>query len=215
MPQKANTPITCQVCGATKLVTPQHAERQKFCSATCQGQDRRGKFFGTRATANRVCQICDRPFHAKKVHVTAGIAKFCSNGCRGASQQIPLKIPALVEDLIYLAGIVDGEGTITLMSSSFVPRILVANSHAGLMQWLHATYGGSLYNPRATRKPNHKPIITWGVGVVQAITLCRLLHPYLKIKRRQAEIVIAWGTANSEQRLGLFSELRTLNKRGL
>lgn len=213
MPQQRNTPITCVLCGKTALTTPRDARKQKYCSLECTRLARRGKYFGERATANRICEVCSRPFHAKQVHINAGIARFCSGRCRGVVQQIPLTIPGDTESLIYMAGIVDGEGTITVDGEAR-PRIIVANSSVVLMEWIAETFGGRLHRQR-TRSPKHKPVMVWYMGAEQSVALCRLLMPYLKIKRRQAEIVLAVGEATVYQRAIFTSEMRSINRRGV
>jgi hypothetical protein len=238
MPQQRTIPRDCQVCGAAFLArgADVKAGKARFCSLACRDSAHRGTKYPSGLLPNRVCEVCGVAFRVGPGAIV-GIGRFCSNRCRGIGQQIPLTIPDSRDDLIYMAGIVDGEGTITAGRSENKHtgnlgvhcKIMVANSHEPLMDWMHATYGGSLSAPRKTRKANHKPITCWYLGGVPAVTLCKLLLPFLKVKRRQAEIVIALGDLtyeygaagryvtpeNRAAREPLIEELRLLNHRGL
>ncbi len=89
------------------------------------------------------------------------------------------------EDLIYLAGAVDCDGTITLTRSNWerqsphiLPLVMVSNTDEGLMQWLEHTFGAS-YNREGDQ-------FGWRCTGKAAVALLRKLLPLLKIKQRQA-----------------------------
>lgn len=132
----------------------------------------------------------------------------------------------------YLAGIVDGEGSLTISMGvshgtvNIVPEISIANNKYALMQWLLDRVSGSVYG--RIHKGNQATSYTWKCTNSLRVPLLQRLLPYLLLKQRQAEIVIEIADqirANSYrgkrlpdeallQRLQLVSEIRTLNKRG-
>ena len=99
--------------------------------------------------------------------------------------------------LQYIAGIVDGEGTIDinrrrpshcnrLKSEEYCLRVGVVNTYLPLMHLLKAQFGGSL----SSRQPqlNHKVCYSWALVSKQAETFLSLVAPYLVVKRAQAEL---------------------------
>lgn len=115
------------------------------------------------------------------------------------------------ETLAYLAGVLDSDGFITIKRSTYGMRVLDDRQNPGFSEWMglkqtspvavdifHAAFGGY----RSVQKPsarNGKPLHSWQASNLQAATaLCALL-PFLRIKRRQAEIAL---------------ELRALKDRG-
>lgn len=103
------------------------------------------------------------------------------------------------EDWAYLAGIVDGEGFI-----SFVPRgvsskglikmraaaVGVSTSSRDLLNWLRGKIGGTFSMLRPRDHTNSKYIYNWRITNYRAVVLARSIRPYLKIKGRQAELLI-------------------------
>lgn len=139
-------------------------------------------------------------------------------------------------DVIYLAGLFDGEGSVSIVESKqYSLRVSLANSHVETLDWIARTFGGRLYvydyhkDRRSTSNPE-----TWkpqGVVVWQANTALRLLSlllPYLRIRKQQAIIGIQFqegmrrrsktdGRQSSlplETRGAFAAEIRGLNARG-
>ena len=139
-------------------------------------------------------------------------------------------------DLAYMAGIIDGEGTIAArnywapasINPSVVCRLRVFNTNRSLIDWIAERWPGRIYHSKAI--PNQKIVWTWETKGLRARHLALQVLPYLKIKRRQAEILIELiplilrvGTSfqtgvpeeNVEKRNKLVAEIRELNKRGV
>lgn len=244
MPSKRTLPRVCKQCGADFLIEPFRVAQGAgiHCSRECRAAARRGvsKPDPRGLVMNCVCDACGKAFHIRPAFIRAGGGRFCSMECRRIGDRVPVIIPDDERDLIYLAGIVDGEGTITSMNHvsratgnpSMHLRMSVANTDPGLMQWLYETFGGTVNAPRPTRSPRHKPVQLWYVNAGSAVALCQRLLPYLKIKRRHAEILIALFsltfTYDNPANIGryvssetyaaravLLEELQRLNHRGL
>ena len=137
----------------------------------------------------------------------------------------------------YLAAMIDAEGCVGLAAVKsrtalpefplgFIPRVLVTNSHLGLLELIKSVVGyGTLYHAKKnSTNPNWSPIHRWTAAANHARQLLADVLPYLVIKRRQAELVIAFpkrtargagqGTVYATQR-AMFDECAALNLRGL
>ena len=105
--------------------------------------------------------------------------------------------------LAYLAGAVDSDGYFTIKRSTYGIRVRgdmrvpTFSERIGLKQvtsvvpnMLHQAFGGSLRveNPSALRG---LPLHSWMVTDRQAAIASRSLLPYLRIKHRQAELLLA------------------------
>ena len=93
------------------------------------------------------------------------------------------------ENLIYLAGFIDGEGCISeihrwhrpLSSKRF--EIRISNTDLGVLEWIKQEYGGYLYK-MSDAIGNHKVCYQWYISDKRAKELYKLLKPYLKIKNQ-------------------------------
>lgn len=138
-----------------------------------------------------------------------------------------------MDKLSYFAGVVDGEGSITLYlrsSKSLRLRIQVANTSTVLMDWLKINYGGTV-SPVKRNRANHKLGYMWFTDGEKAYDLIKLLEPYLLIKQPQARVSMeAWETRAStplidrrkpipleiiERRKQYVDEMHVLNKKGV
>lgn len=148
-----------------------------------------------------------------------------------------------VSQIAYLAGIIDGEGSIYIGNFSKNPKtgtlhyqtnMEVTNTDENLIKWLIYTFGGRFnrYTFKQTPVNSRRPVFRWIASGELLTHLCHLLLPYLIIKKRQCEIMIEMrktfkGTgavkgksgcqAVSEEilmiRKSLFDEMRSLHCR--
>lgn len=94
-------------------------------------------------------------------------------------------------DWAYLAGIIDGEGTISLYKEGqrySIPTLTVrvSSTDENLMTWLRRNFGGS-YNKRKTKqKSTHKDSYTWSLYGKKLNIILHNILPYLQIKYIQA-----------------------------
>jgi len=106
-----------------------------------------------------------------------------------------------IEQIAYLAGIIDGEGSIYIGNFSCNPRtgakyfqtnMEVTNSDKSLLDWLLNTFGGRVYKytEKQTPKCHRKEYYRWIVTGDRLTHLCELLLPYLICKIRQCKIMI-------------------------
>ena len=95
-------------------------------------------------------------------------------------------------DLAYVAGIVDGEGYISIVRNKCKPQTLlqvgVGNTNQWLIEWLHFSFGGCLSSHE--EGGNCKTTWKWVISSKKASEFLKLILPYLKMKRSQAELAL-------------------------
>ncbi|PIR21429.1 MAG: hypothetical protein COV45_01390 [Deltaproteobacteria bacterium CG11_big_fil_rev_8_21_14_0_20_47_16] len=86
-------------------------------------------------------------------------------------------------DLAYIAGIIDGEGTITLSrhhsNQTPSPEISVADTSLRLLQHLKKVY-----------KNHHTPSYVWTLRSNSALALMESILPWLLIKDKRAKLIL-------------------------
>lgn len=100
----------------------------------------------------------------------------------------------------YLAGIIDGEGTITLAKESrsrrYEVRVIVKNTNLELMNWLKENFGGFI---RKYKKiPFKTQIYDWIISGSKAVKLLEEIAEFLIIKKGQYLVVITYTAAKIE-----------------
>jgi len=112
-------------------------------------------------------------------------------------------------ELAYTAGIIDGEGSISLLLNKckkqkafYQMRVTVRNTNEWLVQWLKVTYGGYFYPSHygdEERAKNWKPQWQWAIAANKALVFLKLIYPYLRLKKPQAEVAIQFQEARCGQ----------------
>jgi hypothetical protein len=99
-------------------------------------------------------------------------------------------------DLSYMAGLVDGEGNISLSwvgcvgKQNLHPNIAIANSNRDVLEWVLIVVGWGGISTKPRNNPKWKDAYSWRINGHLAIQFAKALLPYLKIKRIQAETLI-------------------------
>lgn len=106
-----------------------------------------------------------------------------------------------IAQIAFLAGIVDGEGSIYIGNFSCNPKtkvpyyqtnIQVTNTDKPLIDWLHEIFGG-LLSKRTLKQHaanSRKQAYMWTASGDRVTHLCELMLPYLIAKKRQCEIML-------------------------
>lgn len=103
----------------------------------------------------------------------------------------------------YLAGLVDGEGCLQvvenkaqvnrsgyLCSPRFIARVDITNTSARMMDWIQGHVKGLVViKQRAGQWKSTKTCYRWVLSMGQAVKFLRIIHPYLVIKKDQADLV--------------------------
>lgn len=140
------------------------------------------------------------------------------------------------EKLAYLAGIVDGEGSIILWKSDIDPkkrgqfnlRINVSTTDKCLMDWLYENFAGTIYEvnaPSRRAKPHWKKQYIWNVSRPTILQFLKDIHPFLVIKKERCEVAIKFRETFAKRerfltketfdlRLSLYEQMKHLNTRG-
>ena len=105
------------------------------------------------------------------------------------------------DDWVYLAGLVDGEGSIVVhqsrrfwnpsLTASFAVRLQVTNTYEPVMRWLEELFGGRVYTSR--KVVGRRQVFVWYINGQAAIPILRTIRPHLHIKATQAWLAMeAW-----------------------
>jgi hypothetical protein len=137
------------------------------------------------------------------------------------------------EDLVYMAGIFDGEGSVSIDVQSpnktrkyyyYSLRIVLINTNLILMEWLVKTFGGSY---RARKKiEGRKTCYCWSKFSRQAAEILEQCLPYMKVKRDHVLIFLefmntmgktGWNVSEETRnhRQLLYEKMRKLNQFGI
>lgn len=105
--------------------------------------------------------------------------------------------------LAYLAGIIDGEGSIVPYNKSAAKRywrIVVGNTSEDLIQWLKSNFGGTVHDRRQSwnswlgEAPPHqgqRHMWGWYIGrQADVFAILSAVEPYLVIKRGRANVAL-------------------------
>lgn len=92
----------------------------------------------------------------------------------------------------YLAGIIDGEGTVTLVrthkNETPSPEVSVSNTSLPLLMWIQKRVGGAI-SSKKTSKPHHTISYVWRLRHDKAICFLNEIKRYLIVKRKHAELI--------------------------
>lgn len=135
------------------------------------------------------------------------------------------------DTIIYLAAIIDGEGSIQIEIQSannksrkvdyYSIRLLVINTNIELMEWLVKNFGG-----RSSKRKlitGRRQCYVWSLFSHNAAALLKECEPFMIIKKKHAQAVIefmalkdkdSWYLSEDlkKKREELFRHLKTLNK---
>lgn len=100
-------------------------------------------------------------------------------------------------DLAYLAGIVDGEGYVSVYRGSrargvgsFAVQLEVGQIDRRLTDWLQERFGGWTGTRQIHRGGRNKTFHRWTLNLRHRRRLCEALLPFLKIKRAEMELAL-------------------------
>lgn len=136
-----------------------------------------------------------------------------------------MRVPAWAK--AYIAGIIDGEGSICLTknqsSTKFAVSVNMCDREA--IDFIAKYYGGNIYFCDRKNEGNRRDSWKWERSHNSAAQFLIDILPYLVVKRRRAEVVLAcdwsikltrWDGHDAERlaRQQAQNKLRQLNKRG-
>lgn len=98
-------------------------------------------------------------------------------------------------DAAYIAGVIDGEGTITLSrkhkNDNRQLTITISNTEMPLLEFVLDTIGAGKITNKKIYKNHHTPSMTYAINNRQALDLLNQITPYLKTyKKERAELTL-------------------------
>ncbi len=107
----------------------------------------------------------------------------------------------------YAAGLVDGEGCITIQRISrpkqgyciYQLRVIIANTEHVMLDWLQLHFGGSVQQ-KAEKRVNRKDCWMWSIVSHQAELFLEKILPYMVTKKARAKIAIEYRNSLPEGR---------------
>ena len=109
------------------------------------------------------------------------------------------------QDIIYLAGIIDGEGSFYIgqdakRERNFNSRIVIVNTDIKLIDWLHKTFGGLVYSRKSIKHPTWKRKYEWIINKSEILNISKAMLPYLIIKKEHAIVMIKFRKTFNKKR---------------
>ena len=132
----------------------------------------------------------------------------------------------------YLAGIIDGEGHISITRhrgprprghryyALFSVQVAVTNTNPKVHEWLSERFVGTchVHWRKKIDHARHKPSFRWRTSAKVTREMLELTLPYLVIKREQALLALKFLVLRSERvpsaRTELYEQMKVLNLRG-
>uniref|UniRef100_A0A6M3J686 Putative homing endonuclease n=1 Tax=viral metagenome TaxID=1070528 RepID=A0A6M3J686_9ZZZZ len=129
----------------------------------------------------------------------------------------PVAMNILAEnDAAYIAGFVDGEGSICFhrnhkndsKTTTYSPRLRITNTNKDVLDWIAVVIGLGKVRSQKLYANNTKPVYEWYASGRYSIAVLKQLIPFLKVKKLQAETCVSYGlTLQKSGRLRLAQEV--------
>jgi hypothetical protein len=120
------------------------------------------------------------------------------------SKIIILCMKPTTHDLIYMAGLFDGEGSVGIYQhgkptarrkvAQFMLIVQLSGTHEPMMQWVHRTFGGNIRreHDKPTTNPKWSMAWRWKTNSQHAGLFLSSIYPYLKAKRSQVRVALTF-----------------------
>jgi hypothetical protein len=145
-----------------------------------------------------------------------------------------------VEQAAYLAGAIDGEGSLGIRRrpakqyrvETFSFEVRITNTNLPWLKQIQSEIGGGIYSANSKKRPNRRPCFNLELRGAEARAMLLQVQPWLRIKKRHADILLRYFDLAARRRLmnganqktdpsvlaeltALYEELKSLNLRGL
>lgn len=228
--QRTNVALTCTHCGQSFTRKPHEIKRpgrtNKFCSVKCARAAQVGvPNLKARRRTKKVCPVCNGTFETGGRSMRGDT--FCSRDCaRAARIRRGVRCKDLSDlDAAYIAGFLDGEGSIMVLkrAKSVAIRVAAANCVSSVLHWLQQICGvGAVIEKKCNVNPNARTSYQFVCNADAAYTLLLQVRPYLRIKKEQANLAIEAHERTKDPKTktdytwqdGYEARSKELNKRG-
>jgi hypothetical protein len=139
-------------------------------------------------------------------------------------------------DAAYLAGIIDADGCVSITAKStglsrgeYHPRLVyglrIQMCNQDIIKWIQSVTGVGVIYPYVPKNTKHKPSWAWNAYTQVGAEVLKETIPYMRVKKRQAELYIELAKLRAKSRVSkpydlsrqyaIAEEASQLNKRGL
>jgi hypothetical protein len=113
-------------------------------------------------------------------------------------------------DAAYIAGLIDGEGTVTLTrkhrNENRQLAVTISNTEKGLLNFVLKTIGAGKITGKRTTQPHHTPSFTYAIYNRQALNLLKQIQPYLRTYKAERSALILRDYLDLTPRNGKYTE---------
>jgi len=100
------------------------------------------------------------------------------------------------EDAAYIAGLIDGEGSISLTRKHVRENrqlvVTISNTERPILEFVLQTVGAGKITSKRTSRAHHRPGLTFAISNRQALSLLAQVHPFLRsYKRARSALVLS------------------------
>src|SRR3989344_9559047 len=100
-----------------------------------------------------------------------------------------------LEEAAYIAGLIDGEGTIALTRKHRGEHrqlmVSISSTEKPLLKYVKKTIGAGRITNKCTYQTNHTPSVTYAISNRQALDVLEQVSPYLKTyKAKRAQLIL-------------------------
>jgi hypothetical protein len=115
-----------------------------------------------------------------------------------------------LSDAAYIAGLVDGEGTITLSRKHARENrqlvISISNTERSILDFVHSRIGAGKITTKRCIQAHHAPGFTYAIWNRQALTLLAQIQPFLRSYKQYRAQVVLTDYVRLTPRNGKYSE---------
>jgi len=113
-------------------------------------------------------------------------------------------------DAAYIAGLIDGEGTVTLTrkhrNENRQLAVTISNTELRLLNHVHVLVGAGKITRKQTSAAHHTPSYTYAIYNRQALALLRQAQPFLRTYKSERSAIILRDYISLTPRNGKYSE---------
>lgn len=189
----------CQNCGKVFQTTPWRTKQGqgKYCCRECFYEGNKGHPGYNKVDPIIVeCIWCGKTFETRGRGRTKVGTKYCSRECQAYARVNKHKVKQMsAVEAAYLAGLIDGEGSITAVDRKtkgrMTYRLSVSNTFMPILEWcVKATAVGTIVVKKSTN-PKHKDSAWWQCYSWNAYDILRQTLPYMLLKDEKARSMMA------------------------
>lgn len=120
-------------------------------------------------------------------------------------------------ELAYIAGILDGEGSITGSALSYrvQVRLAIHNSNIELLNWINERFDGHITDVTSGSPLTKRTCYVWVPYGHTIDRFLKLIYPFMRIKKKQARLMQVYrsmGRGKTERKANVVRQIQSLNR---